>query len=381
MSTPVLIAAPDKFRGSLSAPAVAAAMVAGARSAGWEGRALPLADGGEGTLEALGGANRRTVVTGPVGRPVVAAWRLDGQSAVIEAAAAAGLDLAGGKPKNNPVEATTYGVGELIAAAIAAGAREIIVGVGGSASTDGGLGAISALGGHPFSDLGVSVAVACDVTTTFLDAARVFAPQKGADAAQVRLLAERLASTATHYRVRFGIDVTGMAGGGAAGGLAGGLAALGARLESGFDLVASVAGLEATLGPASVDTDGTSPADCGLEAVATGEGLLDATSLEGKVVGGVVAAARRRKLPVLAIVGGCAPDVAADPLGPGNAVVSLSAAYGTDRSWSEPERLIADVTTAWLNRLGTGGPRLACLRTGRPDQKRAQPSSQGRPPA
>ncbi|MHB1711380.1 MAG: glycerate kinase, partial [Acidimicrobiales bacterium] len=123
------------------------------------------------------------------------------------------------------------------------------------------------------------------------------------------------------------------------------------------DLVASVAGLEAALGPASVDTDGTSPADCGLEAVATGEGLLDATSLEGKVVGGVATAARRRKVPVLAIVGGCALDVASDPLGAGNEVVSLSAAYGTDRAWSEPERLIADVTAAWLARLRAGSHR------------------------
>lgn len=352
-----MIAAPDKFRGSLSAPAVAAAMVAGARAAGWEGRALPLADGGEGTLDAFGGANRRTVVTGPVGEPVVAAWRLDGQTAIIEAAAAAGLDLVGGKARNDPVEATTYGVGELIAAAIAAGASEVIVGVGGSASTDGGLGAISALGGHPFSDLGVSVAVACDVTTSFLNAARTFAPQKGADGAQVRLLAERLASTANHYRAQFGIDVAGMAGAGAAGGLAGGLAALGARLASGFDLVASVAGLEAALGPVHIDLSTTRRSDCGPGAVTTGEGLLDTTSLEGKVVGGVVAAARRRKVPVLAIVGGCTQDLAADSLGTGNEFVSLSAAYGTDRAWSEPERLIADVTTAWLNRLATGGRR------------------------
>jgi len=351
----LLIAAPDKFRGSLAAPAVAAAMVAGAHAAGWEGRALPLADGGEGTLDALGGPNRCTIVAGPLGEPLVAAWRLDGKVAVIEAAAAAGLDLAGGKDGNDPVKATTYGVGELIAAAAAAGAREVVVGVGGSATTDGGLGAISALGGRPLSELGLSVAVACDVTTRFLDAARVFAPQKGANAPQIRLLEQRLASAARRYQSRFGIDVTGMAGAGAAGGLAGGLAALGARLESGFNLVAAVVGLDAALDGASASSGSAHCSHCNPGAVATGEGLLDVTSLEGKTVVGVVTAARRHGLPVLTVVGSCALDINGTPLGTGNEIVSLSAAYGTDRSWLEPERLIAEVTAAWLDRLSAGG--------------------------
>src|SRR5215475_8478178 len=137
-----LLAAPDKFRGTLTARRAAAAIAAGAARAGWTAVELPLADGGEGTLDVLGGGNRRTTVTGPLGEPVEAEWRLeDDGTALIEAARACGLSLAGGPERNDPLRATSRGVGELIAAAVAGGATRIVVFVGGVASTDGGVGA------------------------------------------------------------------------------------------------------------------------------------------------------------------------------------------------------------------------------------------------
>src|SRR5690606_17500378 len=148
---------------------------------------------------------------------------------VIEMAEASGLLLAGGRDGNDAVAASTAGTGELIVAALDAGARRIVVGVGGSATTDGGLAALRAL--HPLGRLkGVELLVACDVRTTFVDAAEVFAPQKGASPAQVALLRRRLERLAQVYLDEHGVDVTELAGAGAAGGLAGGLAAAGARL-------------------------------------------------------------------------------------------------------------------------------------------------------
>jgi glycerate kinase len=265
---------PDKFRGSLSAPEAAARMAAGLRRAGFATRELPLGDGGEGTLDVLlagGGERRRTVVTGPLGDPVEAEWGLLGTgTAVIEMARAAGLGLVAGR--NDPVRATTAGVGELIAAAAAAGAREALVCVGGSATTDGGLGAVEALG---WSLHDLSVVVACDVDTRFRDAAAVFGPQKGATPDQVAELRHRLEGLEALYAERTGVDVASLPGAGAAGGLAGGLAALGASLRSGFDVVAGAAGLDTALAEADL--------------VLSGEGRLDATSFGGKVVGGVLA--------------------------------------------------------------------------------------------
>jgi glycerate kinase len=236
----------------------------------------PLADGGEGTLDALlaglGGERRSARVTGPLGEPVVADWGLlpDG-TGVIEMAQASGLALAGAA--NDPVEATTRGTGELIALAARAGATRVVVGVGGSATTDGGVGAVDALGWT----LPVPVVVACDVETRFLDAARVYGPQKGATPEQIELLTERLEGLAATYLGRTGVDVRPPARGGAAGGLAGGLAALGAELKPGFDVVAEAVRLHGTLAGANL--------------VLTGEGRFDSTSLAGKVVGGVLAAA------------------------------------------------------------------------------------------
>jgi glycerate 2-kinase len=268
------IVAPDKFRGSLTAAQVADAMAAGLEAAGLAVRRVPLADGGEGTLDALlaarGGSTRASTVTGPLGEPVEAPWGLlpDG-TGVVEMARASGLALVANR--NDPLRASSRGTGELIVAALRGGARRVIVGVGGSATTDGGLGAVDALG---WSLSGHDVTVACDVATPFLDAAAVYGPQKGATSAQVSLLTRRLARLAEEYRDRTGVDVTELEGAGAAGGLAGGLAAIGAQLEPGFDVVARAAGFDDALADAHV--------------VVTGEGKLDATSFAGKVVGGVL---------------------------------------------------------------------------------------------
>ena len=288
-----VLAAPDKFRGTASAPEVAAAIAAGVGDAGGTCVAHPLADGGEGTVDAFGGADRWTEVTGPTGKPVRAGWRLtaDGD-AVLEMAAASGLVAAGGPRRNDPWGATTAGTGELILAATAAGARRIIVGLGGSATTDGGWGALDVLRRHPrWEDPAErpELIVCCDVTTAFVDAAAVFGPQKGADRAMVARLADRLRSLQDRYRTEWGTDVGALTGAGAAGGLAGGLAVLGARLLPGFDLIAEITGLDAAL--------------AGVDLVVTGEGHLDAGSFDGKVVGGVVTRARKRGVPVVAVVG------------------------------------------------------------------------------
>lgn len=270
-------------------------MAAGLETAGFEARRIPLADGGDGTLDALvagrGGSLRTARVTGPLGAPVEAQWALlpDG-TAIVEMARASGLALVEGG--NDPLRASTRGTGELISAALRSGARHVVVGVGGSATTDGGLAAVDALG---WSLAGDDVTVACDVTTPFLDAATVYGPQKGATPAQVSLLTRRLARLADEYRDRTGVDVTVLEGGGAAGGLAGGLAAIGARLEPGFDVVARAAGLDRALEDADL--------------VVTGEGRLDRTSFEGKVVGGVLEwAAEEGTATRAVIVGQATPE-------------------------------------------------------------------------
>ena len=273
MSVSVAIACPDKFRGTLTAPDAAEAMARGMRTAGFdEVRVVPLADGGEGTLDVLlarGGSRRQVRVTGPLGDPIDAEYGVTPSGlAVLEMAQASGLALV---ERNDPLRASTRGTGELLAAAARAGATRVLIGVGGSATTDGGLAAVEALG---WSLGGLEVTVACDVTIGFLDAAARFGPQKGASDAQVALLRRRLERLADVYERRTGVDVTTLEGGGAAGGLAGGLAALGARLEPGFEVVALEAGLEEALDGATL--------------VVTGEGRLDGNSFAGKVVGGVL---------------------------------------------------------------------------------------------
>ncbi len=323
-----VVAAPDKFRGTATAAEVAGAVGRAAAATGWACDEVPVADGGEGTLEALGGANRTSLVTGPLGDPVEAPWRLHRSSAVVEMAAASGLDLVGGPEGNDPIAAATSGTGELIAAAVDAGARRVIVGVGGSATTDGGLGALRAL--YPPQRLrGVELVVACDVRTTFVDAAEVFAPQKGATPAQVELLRRRLERLAQVYREDYGVDVTRMVGSGAAGGLAGGLAALGADLVAGFDLVADEVELYGHIEDADL--------------VVTGEGFLDEQSFDGKVVGGVVKLAGEAGVPVLAVAGEVFDGV--DGRTP---AVSLVERFGAERSRADPVSCIEAVVTDHL---------------------------------
>ncbi len=344
---PLLVAAPDKFRGTATAPEIADAAALAAERAGWGAVRLPLADGGEGLLEAVGGERRVEVVEGPLGAPVTAEWRLvpgeDGPTGVVEMARASGMQLVGDASANDPLRATTRGTGELVAAAIRAGARRVVVGCGGSATTDGGAGALEIL--RDRSHLGnARLLVACDVETRFLDAARVFGPQKGASPDQVAELTDRLGELAAHYLERYGVDVTELAGAGAAGGLAGGLSALGAEIVSGFGLVAQLTGLERHLAAADL--------------VVTGEGRLDATSLSGKVVSGVLRLLDGRA-PALVVAG------AVDGIGPGEIasatgvaqdlveVASLTDLFGIERAVGEAAALVGEVVREHIARSHT----------------------------
>jgi len=331
-----VLALPDKFRGTATATEVADAIAAAAADLGWDSDRAPIADGGEGLLDCFGGANRDTEVTGPSGAPVTAQWLLDGTRAVIEMALASGQPVAG--EDHDPMTATTTGTGELVAAALDAGAIEVIVGAGGSVTTDGGLGALDVLRRYAPLDgtRGYAVRVATDVTTRFRDAAEVFAPQKGADPGQVAALTERLDELAARYRDEFGIDVGAIVGSGAAGGLAGGLAALGASVVPGFDLVANHLDLAAKIAAADL--------------VVTGEGKLDPTSLTGKAVGGVVALCREVGRPVAVVAGQVADGTSVD----GADVVDLTARFG-DRAQRDTAACVREAVTDLLGRArGTG---------------------------
>ncbi len=315
--------APDSFKGTATAAQAAGALADGLRALGHEVTECPLADGGEGTLDVLGGANRTTSVTGPLGDVVEAGWRSVGRTAVIESAQACGLALVGGAEGNDAVSASTYGVGELVSAAVDAGARQLVIGVGGSATTDGGLGALRAMAPlHRYR--GILIEVACDVRIGFVEAARVFAPQKGATPSQVELLTRRLDRLVEVYRDEYGVDVSTLdgAGAGAAGGLAGGLACVGAQLVPGFDLVADHVGLHELV--------------AGVELVVTGEGFLDEESFDGKVVGGVAGIAAEAGVPVVAVVGECF-----DGMDDRIAAVSLTALHGRDRAMADVEGCLA----------------------------------------
>lgn len=311
-----VLAAVDKFKGTASAAQVAAAIGHACWELGHECVEQPVADGGEGTLEALGGANRTSTVTGPLGDAVQAEWRFHRGTAVIEMARASGLTLVGGATGNDAMAATTTGTGELIDQALDLGAKKIVVCLGGSATTDGGLGCVRAITA-PHRLRGVTLLVACDVQTLFTDAAPVFAPQKGASPAQVDMLRGRLERVAQMYQEQFGVDVRTVPGSGAAGGLAGGLVALGGTLLPGFDLVADEVDLHDKIEAADL--------------VITGEGYLDEQSFEGKVVGGVQAMGAGSGKPVIAVVGDSAPEIR-------HRIVhrSLVELFGGERAMNEP---------------------------------------------
>jgi glycerate kinase len=283
-----VLVAPDSFKGTFTAAEVAAAVAAGLRDGGRDAIELPVADGGEGTLDALLGAlggERRTASVGdPLGRPVDAEFALlaDGETAVVEMALASGLGLVA-EEERDPFAASTAGTGELIAAAVEAGARTVVVGVGGSATTDGGAGAVGVLEG---AGLRPELVVACDVVTPWERAARVFGPQKGADPATIERLERRLARLArTAPRDPRGEPMTG-----AAGGLAGGLwAHLGARLVRGAPYVLDAIGFDVAMR--------------GARWVVTGEGRLDEQTLAGKAVGEVATRCRQAGVACHAVVG------------------------------------------------------------------------------
>lgn len=281
---------PDSFKGTFSALEVAAAIGAGIDEAGVEVDPCPAADGGEGTAEtlraALGGEVRTAAAHDPLGRTIEASFVLleDGASAVVDTAAASGLPLVA-PDERDAGAASTYGTGELIAAASEAGARRVLLAAGGSATTDGGLGAIEALRRRAPAGLPALV-VLCDVTTRFEDAARVFGPQKGADGPTVERLTARLRRIAEELpRDPRGVPMTGCAGG-----LSGGLwAEFGAELRPGAEYVLDLLGFGERLAVADV--------------VVTGEGQIDAQSLEGKIVGRVAAACAEAGKTLHAIVG------------------------------------------------------------------------------
>jgi glycerate kinase len=319
-----VLAAPDKFKGTVEAGDVARAIGHACWELGIDCVEQPMADGGDGLLDVLGGANRTSVVTGPLGEPVDAPWRLARGTAVIEMARASGLEVAGGAEHNDALHATTTGTGELIDHALDAGAERIIVGLGGSATTDGGFGAIRAVSAAARLRR-VELLVACDVTTPFTDAARVYGPQKGASPAEVALLTRRLERLAQMFEEEYGVDLRTLPGGGAAGGLGGALAALGGRLVPGVELVADEVDLYDHLERADM--------------VVTGEGRLDETSFAGKVVGGVAALAADAGVPVAAIVGSADPDAVAAHASE-LTVVSLSERFGDASARHEPKRCI-----------------------------------------
>ena len=317
-----IVIASDSFKGCLSSREVAEAVSAVIRELfpGCETVCLPMADGGEGTAEALhaslGGSFRTKTVRGPLGEPVEADYLAADSLAVIEMARASGLTLIAPQ-RRDPSLTTTYGTGELLADALGNSCRDILVGIGGSATNDGGMGTLAALGwrfldedGHALEPVGASlgkvaridasgvlpalkecrIRVACDVDTPFCAAATVFAPQKGADAAMVRQLEEGMARFAGIVRAATGVDLMDLPGAGAAGGLGGALHAfLGAELLPGAELVLDAMGFDAVA--------------AGADLVITGEGRMDAQTLRGKAPAAVLARSQRLGIPVLALVG------------------------------------------------------------------------------
>lgn len=297
MSGSRFLVAPDSFKGTFGAPAVAAAIGAGLATAGRYADLCPAADGGEGTAEILveqmGGEWRGARVPGPLGDAVEARFGLlsGADTAALDMAEASGLALV--EPADRDAEAaSTRGTGELILAALEAGAQRILIGAGGSATTDGGAGAIDAIN-EAGGLRGAELVVLCDSSTAFEDAARVFAAQKGAGEASVERLTGRLELLADGLpRSPRGLEF-----GGCAGGLSGGLwAAFGAELRSGAAFVLDLLGFDQRLEAA--------------DAVVTGEGRVDGQSLTGKIVGEVARRARVAGRPVHLVVGGVDLDPA-----------------------------------------------------------------------
>ena len=313
---------------------------------------IPVADGGEGTvdcfIQSMGAQRVELTVTNALGEKSAAAYARLGELAIIEMAAAAGLPQVG--ERRCPGTATTYGVGELIAHAVGTGCRKILLGLGGSATNDGGCGCAAALGvkffdgngaefvpvGDTLRDIahidvsaarellrGVELKLMCDVTNPLCGekgAANVFGPQKGADTADIRRLDAGLAHFAAVIREELGVDVLDMPGAGAAGGMGAGCAALlGGALRSGIDAVLDAVGFDAAL--------------AGADLVITGEGRVDSQSVDGKVISGVAARTREKGVPLVVIAGGI--DDSADAA----YELGVSAMFSTDRAALSVDKL------------------------------------------
>lgn len=361
-----IVIAPQSFKGSLSALEVAQAMALGIKRVlpDAETVAVPMADGGEGTVEALVDATCgqiiTTDVTGPLGESITAKWGIlgDGVTGIIEAAAASGITLVP-PGKLNPLITTTYGTGELIGAALNAGCRKLIVGIGDTATNDGGAGMAQALGVRLLDNRGkelpwggaalarldridisgldhrlaeCQIVSACDVTNLLCGesgASVVYGPQKGASEEMCRRLDEALSHYAKVIRAALDIEVKDLPGAGAAGGLGAGLVAfLGAELLPGIDIVIESVGFVDHLGDASL--------------VFTGEGRIDGQTLCGKTVSGVVAKAKALRIPTVAIVGEVAAgsDVYRSGI---DAVLSIAPGpISLEKSVADAASLIAD---------------------------------------
>ncbi|MBO4634060.1 MAG: glycerate kinase [Bacteroidales bacterium] len=277
-----IIIAPDSYKGCLSAREVSGAMAAAFRALhpDWEIIELPLADGGDGTLDvvlpALRGECREANVHDPLGRTVCARWGLAGETAVIEVAEACGLKHLT-PAERNPLVASTYGVGELLLAAREAGARHFLIGLGGTATCDGGRGML-AVSGLREALQGCTLELLCDVENPFIGpqgAAYVFAPQKGASEADVQVLEQRMTEWAGTILEQTGVDVRNMPGAGAAGGLGGAfMAYFGAARVSGIDRILELLCFEKVIKGAGL--------------IVTGEGKSDLQTLSGKVAQGVL---------------------------------------------------------------------------------------------
>lgn len=306
-----VLIAPDSYGDSLTAVEAAAAI-----AAGWNRQRpadpiviAPQSDGGPGFVDVLAGwlgERRRVTVSGPLEADVLAEWVLDADSATayLECAQACGLSRLGGPPTpRTALAAHSGGVGELIAAAADAGATRIVVGLGGSASTDGGRGLIDELGGLHAARrrlAGVELIAACDVDHPLVGpsgAARVFGPQKGADPTAVARLERRLLVCAAELDTAAGHPISSEKGAGAAGGIGAALLALGARCQSGASIIAEHTGLAGDIAAAGL--------------VITGEGKFDAQSLRGKVIGALAAAARSSQVPLIVLAGQVDLDEAA----------------------------------------------------------------------
>ncbi|MEV4146719.1 glycerate kinase [Amycolatopsis sp. NPDC049691] len=341
-----VLVAPDKFKGSLTAAEVASAVAAGLADASLEVATLPVADGGDGTVDAAvaAGYERVTVpARGPTGVPVTASYAVRGDTAVVELAEASGLHRLPGAPA--PLTATSVGTGDVIAAAVVAGCRRIVLGVGGSACTDGGAGLLTALGARlsdssgrelPFGGAAlarlasldvsglsrVDIELACDVDNPLYGpsgAAVVYGPQKGASPADV----ETLDSALRHWASVAGPEFADRPGAGAAGGVGfAAMAVLGARMRPGISLLLELLGFESALAGASL--------------VITGEGSLDRQTLSGKAPAGVARAAAAAGIPCVAVSGRCL--LSASEL----AKAGISAAYALTDLEPDPARCMAE---------------------------------------